>query len=168
MNRKIFLPVMGVFLAACTQSPPSPDVIIVTVLVTATPEPAQLVDSYTRELQNSIQGCIQLRDAFDFTSEERIFGYEVGIKKVEECLLLVLEIETPEVCQECEDLDPMVRRFVDQTRYSLDLIGEGHQIEKEVFISEGIVTFWDADIIWEIIRITIDKIREAYNLSELN
>lgn len=168
MNRKVFLTILGGFLAACIPSPPSPDVIIVTVLVTATPEPAQLVDSYTQELYDSLQDCILLRDAFDFTSEERIYGYEVGIKKVEECVQLALEIKIPEACQECEELEPIVRKFADQTRYSLDLINQGHQTEKEVFISEGIVTFWDADITLEIIRLTIDNIREAYNLSDLN
>lgn len=92
----------------------------------------------------------------------------MGIKRVKEYVQLVLEIESPEVCQECVKIDPLVRGFVDQTLFSLNLIEQGYQIGKEVYISEGIVTSCNADIIGEAIKITINNIREKYNLSELN
>lgn len=74
MDRKGILLELGLFLTACSLSPPSPEVIVVTVSITATHEPAQIIDNYTQELHKGVQDCIQLRDAFDFTTDERLFG----------------------------------------------------------------------------------------------
>jgi hypothetical protein len=58
--------------------------------------------------------------------------------------------------------------FTAQTLESLSLIEEGYEHDKPAYISEGLITFWDADIVWEGIRITINNIRREYNLSQFD
>lgn len=58
--------------------------------------------------------------------------------------------------------------FTDQTLESLEFIEEGYEHNKPAYVSEGLITFWDADIVWEGIKITINKIRCEYGLSEIN
>lgn len=50
----------------------------------------------------------------------------------------------------------------------MDFIDEGYEKQKPVLISEGLVTFWDADLIWEMIMLTINRIRIEQDLPEIN
>jgi hypothetical protein len=126
------------------------------------------VDKYTRDLHNRIEDCIGFRDTFDFTINDELIGPGIGTKKVKECIDFILDAEPPDRCNECGELDPLVEMFTAQTLESLSLIEEGYEHDKPAYISEGLITFWDADIVWEGIRITINNIRREYNLSQFD
>ena len=126
------------------------------------------VDNFSQELHDRIEICIDFRNSFDFTFEDELIGHQVGTKKIRECIAYVLDTEPPEQCQECQDLIPLVELFSDQTLESMKFIDEGYDQYKPAYVSEGLITFWDADIIWEGIKVTIKNIREEYNLAEIN
>jgi len=126
------------------------------------------VDNFTKDLHERIVSCISFRDAFNFTIEDELIGHQVGTKKMRECIAYVLDTEHPEQCQGCQDLVPLVEKFSNQTLESMKYIDEGYDQNKSFYISEGLITFWDADIIWEGIKITMDNIRSEYNLPPIN
>jgi hypothetical protein len=130
--------------------------------------PSEEVDQYTRELHRNIRNCVDFRNNYDFTFEGEIIDHSLGTSKVRECIDLVLELNPPAVCEYCEDLSSLVERFSNQTLESMDFIDEGYEKQKPVFISEGLVTFWDADLIWEMIKLTINRIRIEQDLPEIN
>ena len=63
---------------------------------------------------------------------------------------------------------PLVEMFTDQPLESLKFIAEGYEHNKPAYVSEDLTTFWDADIVWEGIQITINNIRSEYSLPEIN
>ena len=126
------------------------------------------VDNFTKDLHDRIDNCISFRDAFDFTFDDELIGHRVGTKKIRECIDFILEAEIPDQCHECEELVPLIEMFTDQTLESLKFIEEGYEHNKPAYVSEGLITFWDADIIWEGIQITINNIRSEYNLPPIN
>jgi hypothetical protein len=63
---------------------------------------------------------------------------------------------------------PLVEMFIDQTLEPLKFIEEGYEHNKPAYVSEGLITFWDADILWEGIQITINNIRNEYHLPNIN
>ena len=126
------------------------------------------IDKFTQDLHDRIDNCISFRDVFDFTFEDELIGHQVGTKKMRECIAYVLDTEHPEQCQGCQDLVPLVEMFSDQTLESMKYIDEGYDQNKSFYISEGLITFWDADIIWGKIKITIKNIRSEYNLPPIN
>ena len=128
----------------------------------------QRVDKYTRALHNRIEGCIGFRDTFDFTFDDELIGHRVGTKKIRECIDFILDAKIPDQCQECGELVPLVEMFTDQTLESLKFIEEGYEHNKPAYVSEGLITYWDADILWEGIQITINNIRNEYHLPNIN
>lgn len=177
MKKYLLLSLFALILASCGNNSESSNQITNTLIVTPTPQPtlrivtstsADEVSQYTQELYNRIRDCINFRDAFDFSYAGEFVNHKLGTNKVKECINFVLELETPAECDGCEELSPMIESFSNKTLESLDLIVEGFEQQKPAFISEGLITFWDADLIWDAIRLTLDSIRAEHNLPELN
>jgi hypothetical protein len=172
-----FLSLLALFLTACGSLPtlanqvgsPIPVIEIPTPPPEIkTPSPSEEVDQYTQELHLRIRSCVDFRNVYDFTFEGEIVDPSLGTSKVRECIDIVQELKPPANCEGCEKLIPLVEGFSNQTLASMDLIDEGYEKQKTVFISEGLVTFWDADLIWEVIKLTIDRIRVEHDLPEIN
>ena len=177
MNKYLILSILVLFLTACGNLPtlssqwnnPTPNI----ELPISTPEiktssPVEEVDQYTQELHLRIRNCVDFRNDYDFTFEGEIIDHSLGTSKIRECIDLVLELNPPADCEDCENLSSLVDDFSNQTLESMDFIDEGYEKSKPVFISEGLVTFWDADLIWEMIKLTIDRIRVEHGLPEIS
>jgi hypothetical protein len=176
VNKYLFLSLLALFLSACGSLPTlsnqvsSPTPVQETATSATeikTPSPSEEVDQYTRELHRRIRNCVDFRNDYDFTFEGEIIDHSLGTSKVRECIDLVLELNPPADCEGCEDLSSLVEQFSNQTLESMDFIDEGYEKQKPVFISEGLVTFWDADLIWEMIKLTINRIRIEQDLPEI-
>ena len=177
VKRYLFISILALFLAGCgsvsalsTQTADSTlenEELLLTEVGQITSINEE-VDKYTVALHNRIEGCISFRDTFDFTFDDELIGHGVGTKKIRECIDFILDAEIPDQCQECGELVPLVEMFTDQTMESLELIEEGYEHSKPAYVSEGLLTFWDADIVWEGIRITINNIRGVYSLPEID
>jgi hypothetical protein len=178
MNYHALIILLAVILVGCNTGIPSsnqnsnPSVPQTTLILgdaTSKPELENLslaaeIDSYTRDLHDRVRNCVEFRDVYDFSFEGDFINHSLGTRKVRECLDFLLELKPPGDCQECQQLMPLVEGFSNQTLASMDLIDLGYETQKEVFIAEGLVTFWDGDLIWEAIGITIDRIRTKYKL----
>jgi hypothetical protein len=126
------------------------------------------IDLFTQKLHDRIRSCIEFRDIYDFTAVGELIDYKLGVQKIRECIEDVHEVQIPDECNGCGELDRLVEGFSNQTLDSMRMIEEGHELQKEVYISEGLVTFWDGDLLWDAIRLTIDRIRAEHNLPQIN
>jgi hypothetical protein len=176
-EKNLLLPLLTIILASCGNASPTTTQIINELILTSTSHPTPLmktaspanrVNQYTLELNDRIQSCIEFRDIYDFTAEGELIDYKLGLNKIRKCIDNVQAVQVPDECEGCDDLVQLIDRFSNQTLESMRLIEEGHELDKEVYISEGLVTFWDTDLLWELIRLTIDKFRAEYNLPEIN
>lgn len=177
MKEILFLPLFTLILASCGNTSPTTSQSINPLIPTSTSHPTPIIitasqademNLYTHELHDRIQSCIEFRDIYDFTAEGELIDYKLGINKMRECIDNVQEVQVPDQCEGCDDLVQLIDRFSNQTLESMRLIEEGHELNKEVYISEGLVTFWDGNLIWEAIRLSIDRIRTDHNLPEIN
>lgn len=177
MNRYLYLIIFVFLLTGCIHMPGSVDQESSPTSTIASPTESiensspptiEAIDLYTQELHDRIRGCIEFRDIYDFTVEGGLIDYKLGVQKIRECIDGVHGVQIPDECKGCGELGLLVGEFSNQTLESMRMIEEGHELQKEVYISEGLVTFWDGDLLWDAIRLTIARIRAEHNLLEIN
>lgn len=77
------------------------------------------------------------------------------------------EYEVPEYCDECTDLDAKVQEYVKLNLEAVELIKKGHGTLSSDILSDGLVARWDADELWDEIRLDVVEVREVYDLEPL-
>jgi hypothetical protein len=177
MKRYLYLIIFFFLLTGCISMPdsvdqesrPAPTIASPTESIEkSSPPNIEAIDLYTQELHDRIRSCIEFRNIYDFTEEGGLIDYKIGVQKIRECIDGVLEVHILDECMGCGELGLLVEEFSNRTLESMRMIEEGHELQKEVYISEGLVTFWDGDLLWDAIRLTIARIRAEHNLPELN
>jgi hypothetical protein len=83
------------------------------------------------------------------------------------CVNELAEYEVPEYCDECTDLDAKVQEYVKLNLEAVELIKKGHRIPSLKILSDGLEARWDADELWDEIRLDVVAIREVYDLEPL-
>lgn len=177
MKKYLFFSILALFISGCgrlqiTSTPtisPTPFIESPTLTPGISILPTVVgVDQYTQDLHDRIKSCVVFRDVYDFTFEGELINPSLGTRKFRECLDFVHQLEMPADCEGCEELVPLLEGFSNRTLESLQLIDDGYELQKPFLIAEGLTTFWDVDLFWDAIRLTIDRIRAKHDLPEIN